>query len=50
MVVGKQMVTRGCGRRLPFFVGLPLKRGIIIGLSYMKEELVRELEEIAKKG
>ena len=24
--------------------------GVVIGLSYMKEGLVRELEEIAKKG
>ena len=28
----------------------PLKRGAIIGLSYMKEGLVRALGEIAKKG
>ena len=28
----------------------PLNGGAIIGLSYMKEELVRELGEIAKKG
>lgn len=24
--------------------------GVVIGLSYMKEELVSQLEEIAKKG
>jgi len=44
------VLGRGVGVASLPLLGAPLRHGTITGLSYMKEELVGQLKEIAKRG